>query len=107
MSLLSYQVLESVQESTVVICKPSSETIFSPSVEPVSGAHSESDIPSDGGIPPFLLDSFVDYEIHNQILFLLFVLKKCLGKPQPILKFAVFLLFLKRMLPHSQKPPGS
>lgn len=34
-------------ESTVVTCKSSSETIFSPNVEPV-GAHSESDTPSDG-----------------------------------------------------------
>lgn len=65
MFVLSYHVLESLQESTVVICKPSSETIFSPSVEPVGGAHSESDIPSDGGTPPILLDSFVDCEIHN------------------------------------------
>ncbi|TMW96554.1 hypothetical protein EJD97_007184 [Solanum chilense] len=50
---LDTTVLESVQESTVVICKPSSETIFSPSVEPVSGAHSESDIPSDGASNDF------------------------------------------------------
>ncbi|KAK6797265.1 hypothetical protein RDI58_004967 [Solanum bulbocastanum] len=40
------------KESTV-ICKSSSETIFSPSVEPVGGAHSESDIPSDGASNDF------------------------------------------------------
>lgn len=70
MFVLSCPVLELLQESTVVTCKSSSETIFSPNVEPV-GAHSESDTPSDGGTPSILLDSFADCEIPNQILFLL------------------------------------